>query len=401
MDGIPACFCAKKLIKNFGRRTVIMVSNDLPGIRTGATVLSDEKDAVADLFEKIRQPDMHSMLFFCSSRYDLDRLGAELKRRFPCKLIGCTTAGEISSGGYQEGGIVGVGFASRDLILHPHIIHPLTRFTPAEARKLEKAVRNELVFSDRVDGERMFGLLLIDGMSILEEQVVSYVYSEMDRISIVGGSAGDDMAYEETKIYFDGRFVSGAAVFTLFETMLPFTVFKTQHYRPTNKKMVITEADPSRRIVSEINAEPAAKEYARVLGVTETDLCPEIFTRNPVMVKIADNWQVRSIQQVNEDGSLSFYCAIDVGLVITLAESGDIIGNIKDEFDRLAGIIPTPRLTIMCDCICRKLELVEKGLQGKMRDLMTGKSVLGFSTYGEQFNAIHINQTLTGVMIGA
>jgi hypothetical protein len=378
----------------------MMVSDGHPGIRTGATVLSNEKDAVADLYGKIGQPDMHSVLFFCSSRYDLDRLGPELKRRFPCTLVGCTTAGEISPDGYQEGGLVGVSFASPELKLHPHIIHPLNKFTSVEARELEKAVQNELVLSDRVDGEKMFGLLLIDGMSILEEQVTSYLYSELGGVSIIGGSAGDDMNYEATKIYSDGEFVSGAAAFTLIETTLPFTVFKTQHYRPTDKKLVITEADPSRRIVSEINAEPAALEYARVLGISEADLCPEIFTRHPVMVKIADSWQVRSIQRANEDGSLSFYCAVDVGLVITLAESGDIIGNMKDELDRLAEIIPTPRLTIMFDCVCRKLELVEKGLRGDMGNLLKGKKIIGFSTYGEQCNAIHVNQTVTGVMIG-
>jgi hypothetical protein len=59
----------------------------------------------------------------------------------------------------------------------------------------------------------------------------------------VGGSAGDDLEFEQTAVYWDGEFIPDAAVFTLFETSLPFVSFKLQHFRPTEKKLVITAAD--------------------------------------------------------------------------------------------------------------------------------------------------------------
>ena len=164
--------------------------------------------------------------------------------------------------------------------------------------------------------------------------------------------------------------------------------------------MVITEADPLKRVVIEINAEPAAKEYARILGVPITDLGPAIFSRYPLMIRIADSWQVRSIQKVNKDGSLTFYCAIDAGLVLTLAEGDDIIYNLKNKLDELNRKIPNPQLVIGCDCILRKLEIVEKGLENEFSELLKGENIIGFSTYGEQFNSVHVNQTLTGVIIG-
>lgn len=98
-----------------------MTSDNLTGIKIGATLLPDAKDAVADLFEKIDQPDIHSVLFFCSSRYDLNKLGPELKQQFQCLLVGCTTAGEVSPSGYQEGGIVGISFSTQNLKLHSQI----------------------------------------------------------------------------------------------------------------------------------------------------------------------------------------------------------------------------------------------------------------------------------------
>ncbi len=41
----------------------------------------------------------------------------------------------------------------------------------------------------------------------------------------------------------------------------------------------------------------------------------------------------------------------------------------------------------------------EKQLTGAISALLSSHSVVGFSTYGEQVNGLHVNQTLTGVAI--
>lgn len=377
-----------------------MTANNRLKIKIGTTVLQNEEEAVRELFDQVNQHEMDAVIFFCSSKYDLDKLGNELKRIFPCPLIGCTTAGEISPKGYQEGGMVGVSLSSSELRLHPHLISPLKGFGFAEAQSLADTFRKNISFSDKIEKEKMFGLLLIDGMSIMEEHIIATLHNQFEGISIAGGSAGDDLRFAETKIYFDGKFVSDAALFTIVETTLPFYVFQTQHFQPTDKKLVITGADPSRRIVTEINAEPAAREYANMLGISVTDLNPAVFSKYPVMLKIGDRWYIRSIQKANEDGSLSFFCAIDVGLVLTIAEGEDLASNLRNKLDKIYREVPEVELIIGCDCILRKLEIVEKGLMKDMEDLLSKINFVGFSTYGEQFNSIHVNQTLTGVAIG-
>jgi hypothetical protein len=368
--------------------------------RIGSSTLKDEKAAVHELFDKINQKDMEAVIFFCSSKYNLESLGRELKSKFPCTLIGCTSAGEISSGGYQDEGIVGASLSSGELKVHPHLITFLKDFNLSEAQQLAIKVQKELVFSDRLMKEKMFGFLLIDGLSILEEQIIASLHNQFEGISIAGGSAGDDLKFAATKVYSDGRFLSDAAVVTLFETTLPFHVFQTQHFRPTDKKLVITEADPARRVVMEINAEPAAQEYADALGIPVNELGPSVFSKYPVMLRLGDKWYVRSIQKANEDGSLSFYCAIDKGIVLTIAEGHDIVAELKHELDVISQAVPNAALIIGCDCILRKLEIVEKGLMKEMAELLSGVNIIGFSTYGEQFNSCHVNQTLTGIVIG-
>jgi hypothetical protein len=56
---------------------------------------------------------------------------------------------------------------------------------------------------------------------------------------------------------------------------------------------------------------------------------------------------------------------------------------------------------IAFDCILRGLELDQHGLRAAAGRLMDNNRAVGFSTYGEQYEAMHVNQTLCGIAIGA
>jgi len=369
-------------------------------VKNGVSFARDEEQAVQELYDLIYQPDAEVVIFFCSSKYDLDRMGNALKTRFSCPLIGCTTAGEITSTGYHEGSLAGVSLATGALKVHPRLISPLSQFSEREAEAMARSIREELSLSSAFNKDMMFGFLLIDGMSMLEEKTISFIHSQFEGTSIIGGSAGDDLEFKTTRVYLNGEFVSDAAIFVLIETTLPFYVFKTQHFQPTEEKLVITEADPANRCVMEINGEPAADEYAEALGLTIDDLTPVVFSNHPVMLSIGGEYYVRSIQHVNKDKSLSFYCAIDNGLVLTIAEGVGLAKNLKNQLLEIKKQIPSPKLILGFDCILRRLEIQEKEIIDEVCELIKDYNFVGFSTYGEQFNAIHVNQTLTGVAIG-
>lgn len=369
-------------------------------VKTGVSFARDEEQAVQELYSQIYQPDAEIVLFFCSSRYDTDSLSKALKTRFSCPLMGCTTAGEITSAGYHEGSLVGVSLASKALKVHLRPICPLDNFSVRQAEDLARSIREDLHFSSSFSSDLMFGILLVDGLSMLEEQTISFIHSQFEGMGIIGGSAGDDLKFENTEVYADGRFISNAAVFALFETTLPFYVFRTQHFQPTGLKLVITEAEPANRRVLEINGAPAAREYAEILGVKPEELTPMVFSNHPVMLSIGGENYVRSIQKVNEDESLSFYCAIDNGLVLTVAEGIGLVNNLETQLQKIKSHISRPKLIIGCDCILRRLEIQEKAIMSDVSQLIKDCNFIGFSTYGEQYNAIHVNQTLTGVAIG-
>ena len=64
------------------------------------------------------------------------------------------------------------------------------------------------------------------------------------------------------------------------------------------------------------------------------------------MVRVGGDYYVRSIQRMNEDGSLTFFCAIDEGVVLTLARREDIVDNLEAFFGRVRREMGPPQLVI-------------------------------------------------------
>lgn len=370
-------------------------------IRKASSFNPDPAQAAQEVCEALIQADASIVILFMSSQYDLNALEHALQGKFSCPMIGCTTAGEItSSDGYKEAGMVGISLGSPQLVAHPKLISPLSQFGFLEGERLARELRQELRLSKDFDPTRMFNLLLIDGLCMLEEQVVATLQSFMGGVNLVGGSAGDDLQFQETHVYFDGKFHRNAAVLTLVETTLPFKTFHFQHFEPTEIRLVITESDCASRTVSEINGGPAAEEYAKAVGLEMTELNPQIFAAHPVMLKIGGEYYVRSIQKVNPDGSLTFYCAIDNGLVLTVGRGNQLVENLKNNLSNLHTSLPSMKIILGCDCILRRLEIQQNGQFEEARAALEHVDLVGFSTYGEQFNGIHVNQTLTGIALG-
>lgn len=363
-------------------------------VKQGTTQATDEEVAVEEIRALIAQDEPYITVFFCSSTYNLPRLAGALRRAFPGALFGCTSSGQLGPMGFQRGGLTAVSLASGDLTVTPHVIQPLGHVS-ARAAAIGRSVRAARAAAP--ENSRAFGLLLIDGLSLAEERVTSSLYQALGDVPLIGGSAGDDLAFDATHVFIDGEFVQDAALLLLFETTLPFRTFRVQHFEPSGASLVITQADPDRRVVTEINGEPAAEEYARLIGSTVDELSALVFSLHPLMLKIGGEFYVRSIQRMNPDRSLSFFCAIEAGLVLRIGRGVDVIEAIEAA---MAAGGQAPAIIFGCDCILRRIEFEQRGIDAQVGALLARNRVFGFSTYGEQYNAIHVSQTFTGVALG-
>jgi hypothetical protein len=358
--------------------------------------------AASELFGGLALDNPVLVLLFVSPNRDLAAFAAAVIQKFgDIRVVGCTTAGEIGTDGYYEGTVVGIALGAPDFAAAIELVRDVRATSLVDMQAQMRLAR--LAISEAAPWARhdhLFAVTLIDGMSGCEEAVISAAFSALGGMPIRGGSAGDGMRFHSTHVLYEGRFVTGCALILVIATTRPFRAFKTEHFVAGSEKTVVTAADPDRRIVTEINAEPAAEEYARITGFARHELRPSIFATHPMVVRVGGQNFVRAIQRANEDGSLTFLCAIDEGVVLTVASSIDLIRDLEDTFDEIAEDIGTPDLVIAFDCILRGLEMDQRQMRREAGRLTARNNVVGFCTYGEQCGAMHVNQTFSGIAIG-
>jgi len=376
--------------------------DDMRRVRTAQSCATDACEAVREFHAAVVQPDMALVVFFCSVEYDLEALAVEMQRLFiGVPVIGCTTAGEIGPTGYRDHSISGASFPSGSFTVATGRIDRLQQFESIQAQSLEQDLMQRLESQEpRAAASNSFALLLIDGLSVREEPVTRALQNVLGKLPLVGGSAGDGLSFGRTQVYSDGCFHTDSAALVLVTTDVPFMIFKTQHFVPTDQRVVVTAADSEHRIVNEIDGWPAAESYARFVGTDVENLDPSRFAEEPIVVVIDGTNYVRSIQKVNPDGSLTFFCAIEEGLVLRGACGVDLAGNLEEAFAEIHTAIGQPQLVLGFDCILRKLEMTQRGLVDRVEAAFRENNAIGFSGYGEQHLGVHVNQTLTGIAIG-
>lgn len=371
--------------------------------RLGQSNRQDAAAAVAELHTQIVQDDPALVLFFCSSAYDLDEMAAQINRLFPgTPVIGATSAGGFGPDFYGQSGLSGLSISKKACSVVTGSMAGLQLFQAAKAHEMAARLYRDMeIQCPAFLPSNCFALQMIDGMSFREDPVSHALQSALGIIPVVGGSAGDDMHFKRTMVFFDGAFHQDALALALVNTDLPFTGFMTQHFEPVSEPLVVTEADSAQRIVLEFNGLPAAQEYARCTGVDENQLDATLFANHPMVIGIDDVYYVRSIQRVQPGGGLSFYGAIEEGVVLRVARAVDFLGNLQSQFQLIRDKIGEPELVIGCECVMRRLEVERSGLVEPIRQLLSANRAIGFCTYGEQYRGLHLNQTLTGIAIGS
>lgn len=343
-----------------------------------------------------------ALLFFSQSLIEAGALSRALANHAPTlEYAGCSTAGEITPEGLEDGHVLAVllpspAFAAASVMVDNLSSSGMDRIT-GEVDALRRQLRARLGYDPAKD---MFALCFIDGLSYAEEAVSSAIHWGLDGIPLIGGSAGDDLKFETTRLIANGRVTSDSAIIVLISTEIPFHVFKTDNFVPTEEKLVVTASDPDHRIVREFNATNAAEEYSAAVGILPRTLTPLSFASHPVVVKVGGEYYCRSIQKMHEDGSLSFFCAIDDGVVLSIAQPKDMVEStraaLRDVEERLGGI----DMILGFDCVLRRLDARNRQVFRDISELYRVNNVIGFGTYGEQYRSMHLNQTFTGIAFG-
>ena len=194
-------------------------------------------------------------------------------------MVGCSSAGCFAFGGYRDDRVVAVAFPAASFRAEAIWLRDLRQHMALDwilaLRRLSAG------FTGVAPGWSRFGLLMIDGLCRREELVVATVDATLGNLPVLGGSAGDGLRFGRTHLALDGQSHPESAIFCLVASAFPVEEVIFDHFTPASERMVVTEALPEERVIVSINAEPAAEEYARLIGVPVAELGPARLRRAP------------------------------------------------------------------------------------------------------------------------
>ena len=350
-------------------------------------------EVAAILLEGLRGIDPALVLLFGAEGQALSELDSGLAAGLPtdCVIAGCSSAGEIGPEGYASNCVVAIGFPRTEFRARAMVLPNLSAMPVsvwlAGLRKMHRAFQPDPT-------RNHFGLLLVDGLAGQEDALVATLDAALPSLPVIGGSAGDGLDFCRTSLLAQSKVMSNVAIFLLVETDLAIAEVTFAHFSPTPIRAVVTAAIPEKRRILELNAEPAAREYARLTGLDPHDLTPTEFARHPLLLRMGRRHHVRAISAITEDEGLSLLSAIDTGTVLTLGRADDMTQGFSDALEAL----PRPPLMVLAfDCILRRLALEREGLAVCMSDMYRRYHIAGFNTYGEQHSGMHVNQTFVGL----
>lgn len=358
-------------------------------------VPADAPDLAARLVEAFQPAAPSLVLLFGMPEAGLPALGREVGAALGpgCRVVGCSSAGEIGPQGYCKDSVVALGFPAESFrvgicILRHQAQVPVSDWM-AKLRKLHAGFRPDPRRSS-------FGILLADALARQEDVLVATLDAAIPGLPVIGGSAAEGIRFLPACQMVDGEDHCGSAVFMLIETDLAVAEVSFAHFRPTDRRAVVTAADPHNRIIWELNAEPAAQEYARLTGIAPDALTTTEFARHPLLLRTGRRHHVRAIRAMTPDGGLQLLSGIEAGNILTLGHAVDMAQGFADAMDAL----PRPPLMVLgFDCILRRLALERAGMAERMSELLARYHVAGFNTYGEQHSGMHVNQTFVGMAL--
>jgi hypothetical protein len=348
--------------------------------------------------------DARLILVFVSAAHDLEALLRGIRSRTAdVPLIGCSTAGEIATGGPGDAGVVVVALGGQGFVARTAVARAVsTRLRDAGAEVAACAGAS-------TDHPHQALLLLTDGLAGDQTEVVRGAYSVLGAATpLVGGCAGDDLRMEHTRQLWNDEVLGDAIVGAWLASDSPLGIGVKHGWSRVGEPMLVSGSEGSK--VLTLDDEPALDVYLERLDApADARVSPKDFTRfaltHPLGLSRRSGEEVRFISGADlEERSLNCIAAVPQGALVWMME-GDAASVLtatdaacQEALGSLGGREPLGMLAF--DCIARRGVLGDEGIRREI-DRIAGHAtapVAGFYTYGEiarthGVNGFH-NQTL-------
>jgi hypothetical protein len=329
------------------------------------------------------------VILFTDPDYDVEAVyRAACAEAAPAGVFGCTSTGGFTHSEQVPGGCVAALLAADDTSFG--LCH-----LECDEDDIARSSRNAAEQARARAGDRYANsvlLLLTDGLTRDQREIARGAYEVTTAvIPFVGGAAADNLTWNNTHTFGDGRVLSRAIVAVWINSERPMGVSVDHGWRPAGKPMLVTRAEGT--VVHELDGTPALAAYLAEQGgsLERTDV--EFFRKvmsNPVGLPNArGRYDVRQLHAfLPEGGGINFNTGVSEQSILQVMSTDDdalIEGARHAAEDAVRQLTGKARLALVFSCGSRVPLLGDR-----IRDEVTaissaldGVPVCGFYTFGE------------------
>ncbi|MBW2525197.1 MAG: FIST C-terminal domain-containing protein [Deltaproteobacteria bacterium] len=378
-----------------------------PFVRAAATTETEPPRIAAALRDQIGSDPAALICFFAGSSLPFPELAQHVHEAFEgARTVGCTTCGELGPSSCTVGAVSALALSPpcrAGVVLVPDLSE--FRFDAGEKALASLARQLGTTVAAIVERAREHAFVtLTDGLSGQEEILIAALATYAPGVPLVGGSAADDFRFVETQVAVDGKTAKSGAAIVLLAPGVPFRPFHLHHYETTADSVVVTDAEPERRIIHRIDGRPAIETLTRLMGIDEERLRadpPSELRNQPTVfgIRAADDVFLRSVMDVRGD-ALLMGGAVEEGTVLWPMTPGNIVEVTSSGIAEAIGDLTKPAGMLLFNCGGRMWEATSASIVEELGAAMLPVPAAGFTTYGEQYGPLQVNHTLTGIAFG-
>jgi hypothetical protein len=308
-------------------------------------------------------------------------------------LLTSTTAGELTEHGLSHDGVVVMLVASDAFEVKAALAGGLKGDVPGAAARLCDGLA-DIKRSAQAKGRRhMTSVLLTDGLAGTGEDLVQHMFELLHSVPrIVGGAAGDEGKFAETRVGLGATVASdSAAVLHLFSRS-PWGIGVDHGLRSTTSQMRVTRATGN--VVHEIDSAPAFEAYRRHaqkrgIALNQSNASAYMISNELGIHFFERITRARAPLSVDPRGALTCAASIPEGSMVSILDGEP--DNMVEAAKRAAatakaGLEGSPAAGVLLfDCVCRGMILkddFQKEIEA-VRSVFGKVPIAGFLTYGE------------------